>query len=374
MLNPMNILIAPNAFKGNLSALEVAEILASGLRGDEFHVSTFPIADGGDGSLDVFLHVFSGVRETVEVFGPLGVKIKADWGWIGEDIAFIEMSNASGIKLLKENDLDPLRASSFGTGQLIKRAIEKGAKQIYIGIGGSATVDGGVGMLNALGVRFFDKKENEIDDQTIINEFDNVDLTKVWELMEGIDITVLSDVDNPLLGANGAAHVFGPQKGASPKVVEILENRLISWSSLLISKTGVDFRNLKGAGAAGGVGYALATVARASLVNGFRFLLENSLLKKVIAECDVLITGEGKIDDQTLLGKGPGEIAAIAKNEGKICIGVCGIMDTSIGAGEFFNKIYPLVDGDITRELAMQHSRDLLLEGASKIRKFLKAV
>ncbi len=367
----MNVLIAPNAFKGNLSALEVAQILASEIANPGISTKIFPIADGGDGTLEVFLEVFSGERKTFKVLNPAGREVVADWGMLDEITAIIEISNASGIKLLDEQELNPLTTSTYGTGQLLVHAIENGAKKVLLGIGGSATVDGGIGMLSALGAVFYGGDGKVLPSMKTISNFSDVNLSACIELLKDVSITILSDVDNPLLGENGAANVFGPQKGATNNMVVELEERLKNWSQLLISKTGKDQTLMKGAGAAGGLGYALASVTNAKMVNGFNYLLENSQLKLLINECDVIITGEGKIDEQTISGKGPGEIIHVAKEQGKVCIVICGIAADSVLNESIFDKVFTLVKPGVTKDFALKNSRDLLTKTAGEIVEFL---
>ena len=231
-MKKINILVAPNAFKGNLTSVEVAHHIAVGLSfHGHFEVNTFPIADGGDGTLEVLVSNFRGQYRDSQVFDPLGREIAARWGVINSDTAVIEMANASGIKLLKPEEYNPRLANSFGTGQLILEAISNGFRKMIVGIGGSATVDGGSGMLKALGARFYDEAGREITQGNFMVDASKsdtywMDVEEALTKMEGVEVVVLSDVDNPLLGERGAARVFGPQKGADEKMVEELEKSM----------------------------------------------------------------------------------------------------------------------------------------------------
>ncbi len=367
----IQILIAPNAFKGSLSSLKVANAIKIGLEQRFQNIDIFPIADGGDDTLDVFLNAFSGEKIAEVVSDPLGRKIEAHWGITQSETAIIEMAEASGIRYLKNSELDPFKASSFGTGELIQSAIDKGTKKMLIGIGGSATVDGGTGILKALGAKFFRDDGSEINHGNFIVDLHSLELNDVKEKLNGVEIIVLNDVDNPLLGENGAARVFGPQKGANDQDVEGLENYMRKYSQLMIDMCGNDFSDFTGSGAAGGIGYMLKSLFGAKMEGGFDYLLKNSRLEKLIESCDVIITGEGKIDSQTLQGKGPGRIAKLAKANGKTCIGVCGTFEPHAELEKYFDQIIPLVDEKTSEEQAMKKTFEVLKSAGGKISKII---
>lgn len=365
-MKKINILVAPNAFKGNLTSVEVAHHIAVGLSfHGHFEVNTFPIADGGDGTLEVLVSNFGGKYRDSKVFDPLGREITARWGVINGDTAVIEMANASGIKLLKPHEYNPLATNSYGTGQLILEAISNGFRKIVVGIGGSATVDGGTGMLKALGARFYDNAGREIADGNFMvgaskSDSYRMDISKALEKMEGVELVVLSDVDNPLLGERGAARVFGPQKGADEKMVEELEKSMKEFSQIVIDKTGNDFTTMKGAGAAGGVGFMLRAMFNARVMNGMDYLVEETDLEERVRKSDIVITGEGKIDAQTLEGKGPGKIALLAKKYRKKCLGICGRYEDAETLKLYFDALLPIDSGTLSHEEILKHSRENL--------------
>lgn len=313
----MHILIAPNAFKGSLGALEAAEAIKRGFLKSKLQAecSTFPIADGGDGTMEILINKLGGQMISVSVEDPLQRPMETKYGWQAESkTAIIEMANASGIKWLGNNELNPWKTSSFGTGQLIRHALERGAKTIILGLGGSATVDGGTGILQALGLRLLNKKgENIRKGAQGLAELDQLDMQHIHPSLNSCKIVVACDVENPLLGENGAARVFGPQKGATPKMVEALEKHLGRFRELVQEKLHKDIGPLKHGGAAGGISAALWAFFNAELVSGIEFLLKATGFVEALQEADLLVTAEGRIDGQTFGGKGPMGAALLAR-------------------------------------------------------------
>lgn len=315
----MKIVIAPNAFKNSATAEEAALAIERGLKRAEPRLETVlcPVGDGGDGTGRVLSHQLNAVAVDVEVKDPLGQQIVASFGWMAdEQTAIIEMADASGLRLLKPNQYDPLRATSYGTGQLIKAAVEKGARKILLCIGGSATVDGGLGILTALGIRFYDAHGAAIHypyEWASVADYETHDaLLKHHE----VEIAILCDVENPLLGADGAAAVFGPQKGANEQMVQELEKGLTAFRNLVERRTGRDIGIVKHGGAAGGVAAGLFGLLNARLVNGIDEVLKRLHFDKKLDAADWVITGEGSIDQQTLQGKAPFGVAQMAKGRG----------------------------------------------------------
>ncbi|MEJ7739286.1 MAG: glycerate kinase [Chitinophagaceae bacterium] len=324
----MHILISPNAFKHSLTAEEAASAIREGLLQSNLHCEceSFPIGDGGDGTAELIITKCAGQWMNTTVHNPSGRKISASFGLIDEGkTAVIEMANASGLRLLLPEELDPLQVTSFGTGEQIKIALDKGATRIIIGMGGSATVDGGSGMLKALGIRFLDADGKELSTLPAgLNELASVDLSGLDERIGKAEVIVLCDVDNMLLGSRGAAAVFGPQKGASPEDVQKLDAALSTFSAVAFRQTGKDMSAIKYGGTAGGAAAGLFAFLNAQLVNGIDHFLELTGFDKALEKTDLVITGEGSIDEQTLQGKGPFGVACHAKGKGIPVIGLAG--------------------------------------------------
>jgi len=324
----MHILIAPNAFKNSLDATKVAEAIGQGLKLSRLKCTSacFPIADGGDGTGSLIIEKCKGEMIWKEVHDPLGRKIEASFGLIDKGrTAIIEMANASGLRLLNKDELNPLKASSYGTGQLIRFALDEGAHRIIIAMGGSATVDGGCGILSALGIVFLDAQgERLIATPEYLVNIAKVDTTELDPRVLNCEIIILCDVDNQLLGPQGAASVFGPQKGASIEDVQLLEDFLKNFAQVSSAQTGIDMVHIKHGGAAGGATAGLHTWINAKLVNGIEYFLSLTNFDEALKHCDLVITGEGSIDRQTLQGKGPYGVALRAKIKNIPVIGLAG--------------------------------------------------
>jgi glycerate kinase len=324
----MHILIAPNAFKNSLDATEVAEAIEQGLKLSRLNCTTtcFPIADGGDGTGSLIIKICKGTIISKEVHNPLGRKINASFGLIDKGkTAVIEMADASGLRLLKKDELDPLRASSYGTGELIKFALDEGVGKIVLAMGGSATVDGGCGILSALGASFLNEKFDRL--RAIPGDLINmahVDISALDKRIFDCELVILCDVDNVLLGPHGAAYVFGPQKGATPQAVNLLDNFLKNFAAISARQAGIDMTGIKHSGTAGGAAAGLHAWVNAKLVNGIEYFLSLTNFNEALQESDLLITGEGSIDRQTLQGKGPYGVALKAKSRAIPVIGVAG--------------------------------------------------
>ena len=367
----MKIIIAPNSFKGSLDAFEVAQSIRNGLLKSDLNVNChlFPIADGGDHTLEVFQNWLGGNINLSEVNGPLGAKVDAEWVLIENGkTAVIEMAKASGISLVEKSMLNPLKANSYGTGQLIKLAIESGAKNIILGLGGSATVDGGLGILQALGAELFDFNGNLIENATNpLMDLERISMNNVDPETYEIEFLILCDVENPLLGKDGAAYVFGPQKGADPKAVEKLEKSMKGFNDIIKSKTGKDFSQMKGAGAAGGIAVALKAFFNTTMVSGVDFLMEKMRFEDAIKDADLLITAEGKVDGQTLQGKGPFGVASKAKEHGVPTLILAGKADDIAQLNHGFNAVFPITNGPASLEEAMSKTGEDLEETARQI-------
>jgi glycerate 2-kinase len=324
----MKILIAPNAFKSSLNASEAAEAIRLGLSQSGFPciLQSFPIGDGGDGTGELMINCLKGKIVDSIATDPLGRQIKTTIGLCeGGKIAVIEMANISGLKLLREEELDPLHASSFGTGELILHALNEGASTIILCIGGTATTDGGCGILRAIGLRFYDKTKKELlnlpEDLVYL---DAIDLSGIDKRIHETKFIILCDVDNFLLGENGASEVFGPQKGATAADIIQLEMALEKLREVALRQTGKDMNSIQHGGAAGGTAAGLQVFLKAKLVQGIEYFLDMTGFDTALRGTDLLITGEGSIDLQTLNGKGPYGVARRAKQMGIPVIGMAG--------------------------------------------------
>ncbi|MBS1661496.1 MAG: glycerate kinase [Bacteroidetes bacterium] len=327
-MGELRVLIAPNAFKHSLDADAAALAIEDGLRHSSLSCSCelFPVGDGGDGTGELIIKKCGGELVNVAVRDPLGRPIFASYGLIdGGGTAVIEMANASGLRLLAPSELNPLRALSFGTGQQMLSAVDKGVRRIVIGMGGSATVDGGVGILQALGCRFLDEEGVELS--LLPGELvrlGSVDVSGMDKRVLDCEVVVLCDVDNFLLGAQGAAAMFGPQKGAKPEDVRLLDAGLERLAAVALRQLGRDMASITYGGTAGGASAGLFGFLNASLVNGIDYFLQLTGFEASVRRADIVITGEGSIDEQTLQGKGPFGVAAKAKEYGLPVIALAG--------------------------------------------------
>jgi len=367
----MKIIIAPNSFKGSLDAFKVAQSIEKGLRKSALKVECelFPIADGGDHTLEVFQNWLGGEIKKKKVIGPLGEEVQTEWVLVKNDkTAIIEMAKASGISLIKKSALNPLKASSFGTGQLIMEALNDGAEKIILGLGGSATVDGGLGILQAMGVELINTKGNVIEKNiNPLMEIEHIYSKNIDPRLRTTEFLILCDVENPLLGSTGAAHVFGPQKGANSEEVKMLEKSMKRFNEIVIKNTSKDYSKMAGAGAAGGIAVALKAFFNAKIVSGVDFLLEKMNFEDSIKNADYLITAEGKVDSQTLQGKGPFGVAEKAKSYGIPSLILVGKADDIKELNHGFDAVFPITNGPVTLEKAMERTAIDLEETARQI-------
>ncbi|HHT88119.1 MAG TPA: glycerate kinase [Clostridiales bacterium] len=323
----MKVVIAIDSFKGSLSSIEAGMAIKEGiLKACDAEIVVKPLADGGEGTVDALFYGTDGSEVKIDVSGPLGEKVTCTYGILkGGKTAIIEMAQAAGIKLVPKHKLNPLYTTTYGVGEMIKDAIDRGCRNFIIGIGGSATNDGGIGMLKALGYEFYDAEGLPV------NPIGN-DLSKIASLktdnahdkLSECSFRIACDVNSPLYGPTGAAYVFGPQKGATPQIVEALDAGLRNYSEVVKKTTGKDTSSIAGAGAAGGLGYAFITFLNAKLESGIEIILDEIRLEDDIKDCDVVITGEGKLDYQTTMGKAPIGVAKLAKKHGKTVIAFAG--------------------------------------------------
>ena len=370
----IKILVAPDSFKESLSAALVAQAIALGVTraGSDLAVTTLPLADGGEGTLDCLLNCLGGERKKIVVSGPLGVKVQAEWGLVPDkNLAIVELAQASGLELVPKDVRNALKASTYGTGQLIDSACEHQVKEILVTVGGSATTDGGMGALAALGARFLNDAGDDIGKMggEALIQLAQVDLSKMRRLSPGTKLHVACDIDNLLLGPNGAAYVYGPQKGASKHDVELLDRGLAHFSSVLERQTGRVISQFKGSGAAGGTAAGLSAFFDLRIESGFKLISELIGLESKVAQSDLVITAEGEINSQTLRGKVPYSLGLLAKKHDVPVIALCG----SIGSGadtlyEFgISSVFSIAPGPITLSESIANCSELLQATSERV-------
>ncbi|CAI1085948.1 Glycerate kinase [Serratia quinivorans] len=353
------VVIAPDSFKESLSAMEVAEAIERGFRQiyPQVQYVKLPMADGGEGTVDSMVAATGGEIVRVEVTGPLGQPVSAFYGLLGEgETAVIEMAAASGLHLAPKERRDPRITTSYGTGELILAALERGVKAIILGIGGSATNDGGAGMMQALGARLLDDQQQPLPPGgAALARLAQIDLSAVDPRLQQVSVTAACDVDNPLCGPHGASAVFGPQKGATPEMVTQLDAALSHFGSLLQQATGREVLNAPGAGAAGGMGAALLGMLNARLRPGIEIVIETLRLEEALRDADLVITGEGRLDSQSIHGKTPIGVARVAKRHGLPVIGIAGSLskDYQVVHQHGIDAAFSVLDRVVTLEEAL---------------------
>lgn len=357
---PMTITLAFDSFKGSLTSEEVAQAFQEGLHSVQPHCSVRKayIADGGEGTANALMHTLEGTWVETEVQDPLGRPISAQYGIIDDGhTAIIEMASASGLTLLKEDERNPLKTSTYGTGQLIAHAIKGGCTRFLVGIGGSSTNDGGTGMLCALGFRFLDKERKElVGGGEILERIASIDDSHVLPDIQETEFIVACDVANPLYGPEGAAYVFAPQKGADAGMVGRLDMGLRNFAEAIRHFCGKDVSSIPGAGAAGGMGAGLMALLNAKLTRGIDMVLDAMNFEDMVRGSDLVITGEGCIDRQTIMGKAPSGILRIASSQGIPTIAIGGCIKWCKELEESgFTKIICTNEDNVPKELAMQH-------------------
>lgn len=313
----MKIVVAPDSFKGSLTALEVSDAIEKGIREvfPEAEIIKIPMADGGDGTVQCLVNATGGKILEEKVIGPLGDEVLAFYGILGDrKTAIVEMAAASGLILIPEGKRNPLITTTYGTGQLIEAALDQGCRKMIIGIGGSATNDGGAGMVQALGVKLLDQEGKEVGfGGGELRKIVKIDISCMDNRLSDAKILVASDVNNPLCGPQGASRIYGPQKGATPEIIEELDESLAYFAELIKRDLNKDVKDIPGAGAAGGLGASLIAFLNAEIRLGIEIIIEVVKLEQAIKDADLVITGEGKIDSQTIYGKAPIGVVKIAK-------------------------------------------------------------
>ncbi len=372
----MRLLIAPASLKGSLSAAEVAVALAQGAQraaqalGQQIEIDAVPLADGGEGTVDAVERARGGTRRTARVRDPLGRPIDASYLLLDDGTAVMEMAAASGLPLLAPAERNPLLASTAGTGDLIAAAVEAGARRLVIGVGGSATVDGGAGMAAALGVRLLDAAGRQIaPGGGPLAQLERIDLSGLRPDLRGLPIDVLCDVRNPLTGPMGAARIFGPQKGATPEMVETLDAALGRMGEIVARDLGREIADQPGAGAAGGLAAGLVAFLGAHLRPGIEVIMDLLGVEQRIAAADLILTGEGQIDGQTVGGKVIAGLARAAQPRGVPLVAIAGRVTPEAAAlyEHGLSAAFSLADGPRSLEESQQYGADLLARAAENV-------
>ncbi len=374
----MRIIVAPNAFKGSLSAMDAAMAMKKGILKviPHCHVVCVPVADGGDGLTEIMAQALGGTLINIWVLGPRMEPLSSIFCLVEEKgVAVIEMARASGLALLPKNQQDPTKTSTYGTGQLIRAALDKGVRRIIVGLGGSATCDGGIGMASALGYKFLDKEGKAlVPIGSSLRRIHAIDGNEVDKRLGAVLFEGVCDVTNPLIGQNGASPVYSPQKGASPEQIVELDAGLENVARVIDREMGIDIRYMPGAGAAGGLGGGLHAFLGAELRKGIDLVIDIVNLKEKIRGADLVLTAEGRIDFQTKCDKAPVGVARAAQEAGVPCIAVCG------GVGERIDELYDsginaafsICTGPLSLESAMHNGFNLLSHTVEQvIRAFL---
>jgi len=367
----MRILICTDSFKGSLTSFQAANAIKKGIEKARpgYEIITVPLADGGEGTGDCLKNAVGGKYIETETENIFFEKMKAKYLLLENSEAFIETASASGLTTVEKHRLNPLKASSVGTGILIKKAVGNGAKKVTVALGGSAVNDGGMGALSALGVRFFDKDKNlllPVGENMI--KADSVGFTQEYLKYKNVKFTLACDVENPFYGKNGAAYVFSSQKGASESDIEILDRGLEKIEKVFALYSGKNVQSVRGSGAAGGLCGGLYAFFDCEIKNGFDILSEAYSLEEKIASADLIITGEGRTDSQTAFGKLPMRISSLSKKHNKTCVLVSGDIEEGFDFKQLgFTRAYKIKNESVSLENAMKNAYNLLVELSEKI-------
>ncbi|HHY27521.1 MAG TPA: glycerate kinase [Desulfitobacterium dehalogenans] len=373
----MHVLIAVDSFKGSLSSQKAGEAITLGIKRvfPEATTEIISMADGGEGTVEAIVHAGKGELLRTRVTSPLGEEAEAIMGRLPDGTIVLEMASASGLPMVPPDKRNPLVTTTRGTGDLIRAALDLKPREILIGIGGSATNDGGAGMAQALGARLLDREGQELSPGGgFLDQLDKIDISDLDPRLKETKITVMCDVDNPLCGPRGASVVYGPQKGATPDKVEILDQNLAHFARKIQEDLGLDLKDVPGAGAAGGLGMGLLAFTRAQLKTGVEAVLDTVNFDNKLQKADIVITGEGRIDGQSIYGKVPMGVAKRAIKYGKPTLAIVG----SIGAGSeaFYEQgitsIITIVNGPMTLEESMERAFDLAVDAAERGFRILK--
>jgi len=373
----MRVVIAPDSFKGSISARDICSAIREGILRifPDAEIKAIPLADGGEGTMENMVYASNGTLKTTTVKGPIGKEVRASYGILGDgETVVIEMAQASGLPLLTPEERNPYLTTSFGTGQMIKHALDEGYRKFIVGLGGSATNDGGTGMLTALGVKLFDEYGRILPEGGAhLSQLACFDDTALDPRIKESQFMIASDVNNKLCGEKGASAVFGPQKGATPKMVEYLDSALNHLAEIVLKQKGVDIREMPGGGAAGGMGAALMAFLGASIKSGIDVIMKEIHFDNQIKGTDLIITGEGKLDHQTLSGK---VIAGVCKIAGKHQVPVvvlCGGVDLEPSKFKDLGVLTALsiVPGPCSLEESISKSAEWITERTESIMKII---
>ena len=373
MKHTVKIVIAPDSFKGSLSALKAAEAIERGVKkaAPDAQTVLVPVADGGEGTLDSLVSATDGRKVQVKVKGPLLEPVQAEYGVLGDgETCVIEMACASGLCLLEPLRLNPMITTTYGTGELIKKALDDGCRKFILAIGGSATNDGGAGMLQALGMKLLDREGQSIQvGGGALRELAKIDASDFDARIADSDFLIASDVQNPLIGKEGASYVFGPQKGATAEMVDQLDRNLKHFADLVEKQTGIRLHDMAGAGAAGGIGGAFQAFFPSKMSRGIDIVIEYTGLKEKLIGAECVFTGEGQMDDQTASGKTPMGVAQAAKREGIPVFALAG----SVGQGidvlyeHGITSVHSIINGPMALDVAMNRGAELLEQTAEQV-------
>ena len=378
MKKDLVIVLAPDSFKESMTAKEACVAMERGIKkvNSKIQCIHVPMADGGEGTMQSLVDATGGEVYSLEVVGPLGNKVKAEYGILGNgEIGVLEMASASGIHLVSLEERNPLITTTYGTGELIKACLDRGVKKLLIGIGGSATNDGGVGVIQALGGRLLDKEGNELGfGGGELEKLDRIDLTNFDRRLKDVVIEVACDVSNPLCGENGASYIFGPQKGASVEMIKILDNNLKHYAKVIKEQFDKDVLEIAGAGAAGGLGAGLMVFLNGNLKKGIEIVIEYSGLEKKVKNCDMVWTGEGSIDFQTQYGKTPLGVATVAKKYNKPVVALAGRVgdDIDILYEKGIDSIFGIMRGVTTIDEALKNGKENIERTSENIARLME--
>ena len=374
----MKIVIAPQGFKGNLTALQVARAIEKGIKRvvPDARTAIKPMADGGEGTVQALVDATGGKMMTTEVTGPLGERVTARWGILSDKVtAAIEMAAASGLPLVPPEKRNPLVTTTYGTGELVLAALDNGCRKLIIGIGGSATNDGGAGMAQALGARLLDAGGKELPfGGAALARLEHIDITGLDSRLTGFDVLLASDVNNPLCGPEGASAIYGPQKGATPEKVQQLDAALAHYADVIQRNLGLDLRDIPGAGAAGGLGLGLMVFLKARLVPGIEVIIDTTNLVETLKDADLVFTAEGRIDCQSAMGKVPTGVALKAKEFGIPVIALAGEIgdDYAVVYEQGIDAVLSIAPGPISLSQSLAEADRLITDTAERaVRLFL---
>ena len=369
--------VAPDSFKESMTAKEVCDAMEKGIKKADSaaEVIKVPMADGGEGTVDSLVDATNGQRVIVEVTGPLGNKISAYYGILGNGTtAVIEMAKASGLEIVEKKKRNPMITTTFGTGELIRDALDHNVKEIIIGLGGSSTNDGGSGMAQALGAKLLDQNNNQISfGGGNLDKLDKIDISDLDSRLQDVKIILASDVTNPLIGKDGASRVFGPQKGATPEMVEKLENNLQHYAKIIKRDLNKDVASVSGAGAAGGLGAGLMAFTTCKMRQGVDIAIEVTKLEEKVKSADYVFTGEGGTDFQTKFGKTPYGVAKLGKKYHKPVISLAGYLGEGIDSlySEGFTAIFGIIPGACDLSTALKNGPSNVAKATENIVRLL---